>query len=299
MNHHAQAMSSLAKAGWEDNLHPANFWIKGCKGKSNVLPTIGVQPWLAELIYDKYGRLAQLSRVHLFYVLAWLKNYPFKSVLPRFGPRHLRIIGKHAAWAHVRVGLSRLSEVMAEIDMCHLRHENNSVPHFPFTMGSWDTFPAIVRQSKGRYQPKYKAHVVKFQAITSHLGFICFLSGPHPGAMSDTTLARVYRPSLQPDDTILADLAYLSVPNCLTPFKKPNKPHELDSDALEFNRIHQFYRARVEHQFGHLHGWKILSSKYRSPYLGPLKWGIRVLCNIHNMRLAFSCPYVPYTPVAP
>ena len=116
-------------------LAPGQLLDQGLQGKVKYTSHYWcIEPWLAELIYDKYGRLAQLSRVHLFYVLAWLKNYPFKSVLPRFGPRHLRIIGKHAAWAHVRVGLCRLSEVMAEIDMCHLRHENNSVPHFPFTM---------------------------------------------------------------------------------------------------------------------------------------------------------------------
>ena len=261
-------------------------------------PRLGLSLWMVELVWDKYCRAHHVPCVTLFYVLVWLKHYPFKTVLPLLGPQHLKPIGKDAAWRHVRAGLRNLDEVMVEIDEAHFRHKNNSVPHFPFTIGSWDTFPILVPSGKGRFQPKYKASVVKFQGITNHLGLFAFISGPHPGAMSDTTLARMYRPNLTPTDVILADLAYLSVPNCSTLFKKANS-YDLDRDEMEFNRVHRFYRARVEHQFGHLHGWKLVSSKYRSPHMGPLKWGVRVLCHLHNMKLGFRCGYMPYTPIKP
>ena len=73
-----------------------------------------------------------------------------------------------------------------------------------------------------------------------------FVSGPHPGAFSDTTLPRHCRPALRPDMTILADLAYMSVPNCLTPIKAD---HVLSVDEEEFNRIVQFYRVRMDDSF--------------------------------------------------
>lgn len=293
-------MSDVLPPGWEVGLDPYEFWIRGCCNKSSVEPTLGLEAWMCELIWDKYCKPHGVSRLSLFFGLTWMKHYPRRKLLPRYHPHHIqRRVGVAAAWNHVQLVLKHLSDHMVELSMAHLHHPNNSVPHFPFTLGSWDTFPIFVRHGRGRYQPKYKAPVVKFQGITSHLGFIGFISGPHPGAMSDTTLARLYRPPLGPSDTILADLAYLSVPNCLTPFKKPPTGHDLDVDALEFNRVHQFYRARVEHQFGHLHAWRIISCKYIDRSLGPLKWAVQVLCNIHNMKLAFRCPYMPYTPVAP
>ena len=61
--------------------------------------------------------------------------------------------------------------------------------------------------------PKYKNAVVKFEGITTHMGLFAYVSGPHLGRMSDTTLAQKYRPLLRASDTLLADLAYLSVPN--------------------------------------------------------------------------------------
>ena len=75
-----------------------------------------------------------------------------------------------------------------------------------------------------RYQPKYKANVAKFNCIVSNQGYIAFISGPHPGAMSDTTLARLYRPVLKNNDTLLGDKAYESIPNVLPPIKGENLP---------------------------------------------------------------------------
>ena len=63
--------------------------------------------------------------------------------------------GKHAAMQHVTRGLRHLCQVMrTEISPDHFRHPNNEVPHFPGTIGSWDTFPIRVFSGRGRYQPK-------------------------------------------------------------------------------------------------------------------------------------------------
>ena len=115
-------------------------------------------------------------------------------------PTWLRLpkTGIFAAKRHVKRGLQHFSSVMTEVYMQRLRHKNNSVPHFPFSIGSWDTFPVVVICS--HFQPKYKKFVVKLQSITSHLGAAAYISGPHPGAMSDTTLARKYIPHLHNTD---------------------------------------------------------------------------------------------------
>ena len=101
---------------------------------------------------------------------------------------------------------------------CHLAHENNDAPHFNRGVkGSWDTFPVRTLAGTRRYQPKYKSNCVKFNAIVTLQGLFAFVSGPHPGSMSDTVIARMYRPQLGRGITLLGDKANISVPNCLVP----------------------------------------------------------------------------------
>ena len=117
------------------------------------------------------------TRVTLFYTCVWLKHYPQDALLPRYQPLHLPKIGVFAAKRHVRRGLQHLRLVMTEVSMEHLQHKNNSVPHIPFSIGSWDTFPVVVMHGCSRFQPKYKKSVVKVQAITNELG--CPLNQRH------------------------------------------------------------------------------------------------------------------------
>ena len=117
-----------------------------------------------------------------------------------------------------------------------------------YDRNSLGVMPVWVYKAKNRYQPKYERSVVKYNVVVSHTGHVVFVSGGHPGAMSDTTLARKYSPALRESDVILADLAYISIPHCLTPIK--NLHGGLTADQLEFNRVFQFYRARAEHCFG-------------------------------------------------
>ena len=118
----------------------------------------GLNIWMLELLFDKYCAPFDISRVTLFYTLVWLKNYPYDALLPQYQPLHLPKIGIFAAKHHIKRGLRHLSSVMAEVSMKHLRHKNNSVPHSPFSIGSWDTFPVVVMHGHGRsrFQPKYK-----------------------------------------------------------------------------------------------------------------------------------------------
>ena len=117
------------------------------------------------------------------------------------------------------------------------------------------------------------------------MGLFAYASGPHPGQMSDTTLARKYRPLLHGSDTLLADLAYLSVPYCHPQVKKP-QGGDITFWQSEFNRIHPFYWARVELYFGHLHTWAVIRSQYRGTDLRALRQAVTVLCAIRNMTFA-------------
>ena len=46
--------------------------------------------------------------------------------------------------------------------MVHLWHKNNGVPHFPHSIGRWDTFPIKVFQGRTRFEPKSKKAVIRF-----------------------------------------------------------------------------------------------------------------------------------------
>eukprot|EP00667_Euglena_gracilis_P016854 EG_transcript_17674 len=198
----------------------------------------------------------------------------------------------------VRRGIDHLATVMVEISMEHLIHPNNHIPHFPkYVLGSLDTFPLVVENGPNRYQPKYKSCVVKFQGAVSNLGLLAFLSGPHPGAMSDTTLARNYVPPYASygleNCYLLADLAYTSLPHLLPPYKGIQTPQQ-----ARFTQIHQWYRARAEHYFADLHNFNIIDSPYRGRDFRFLKNCVIVLCSCQNVARAFAVRYPPYTAIA-
>ena len=141
-------MSTVAKHGWESHLDESVFWARACGGRSSVKAHLGLHVWLLELLYEKYCVPYDVSRLTLYYVLVWCKHYPHDALLRRYHPYHLPKIGACAARNHVRRGLRHLSAVMREVDTIHLRHRNNSVPHFPGSQGSWDTFPIRIRISR-------------------------------------------------------------------------------------------------------------------------------------------------------
>jgi hypothetical protein len=201
--------------------------------------------------------------------------------------RHIGII-----LAAVYALLAALRGRLVEVTVAHLRHPNNGVPHFgPDVVGSWDSFPVFSNSTPHRFQPKYEDTCVKFSVICSHAGFFCFISGPHPGAMNDGTLSRQNRPALLASDTVLGDKAYIAVPNCLPHVK--GKDENLTPDEREFNRVLQFYRARVEHRFAWLKHWEVLGS-FRGHDLAPLEQAVHLIASLHNIFISVNLPYPPY-----
>ena len=77
----------------------------------------------------------------------------------------------------------------------------SAVPH----VTSRQTLPPF----PGRPDYKYHAHVAKFQLVSDLNGDIAWVSGPHYGSTSDSTLWGWYQPAwLQPSDIVLADIVF-------------------------------------------------------------------------------------------
>ena len=90
---------------------------------------------------------------------------------------------------------------------------------------------------------------------------------------------------------MLCDKAYISVPNCLVPIKE--RPG-LTAAEMEYNRVLQFYRARVEHAFAWLNHWRVVAGRFRGYNLLPLEQAVRVLCALRNMLVCVRMPYPPF-----
>ena len=204
-------------------------------------------------------------------------------------------MGCHRIAELVQDLLLDLSSRMVEVTPLHALHVNNGLPHFPGCVGSVDTYPVKVYDGPHRYAPKYKAPVMKFQVATTNLGFVMFLSGPHIGSHSDTTIYRQFPPPLQGDHYLLGDKAYISVPKCVPPIKQNNARFPR-SHRKEFNRIHGHYRARVEQCIGWIKRWGVLGGRWRTQDMESLGHCAHVIACLRNLACTFRIPYVPYFP---
>ena len=262
-----------------------------------LIPKVGVRAEVCEAIYLKYMfGVVGMSRIVLWSWLSFLNVYPKQGCFDDPNPRGVRY-GDPWIRTLVNNGIDHLYLHMCEICMDHVFHPNNQISHFPwFCIGPIDTFPIHAPRGQSRFQPKFYKNVVKFQDIVSHLDLLRFFSGPHPGAMSDTTPARIYRPPYAllgfANYYLLAEFAYLSVPHMLPPFKGDQTTYE-----EEFTRIHQFYRARAEKVFAGLLNFDIVASHYRGDRMKFLGCCIRVLCSVQIIDRAFRPQYVPYSPI--
>lgn len=269
---------------------------KAGRGKRRVTAYIGVSPEVAEIIYQKYlaRRQPKFSRLSLWILLAWLRQYPhyrrYELLLPRG-----YFMGCHRIAKLLQTILKVLSARMVEVAPLHALHPNNGVQHFPGCLGSVDTYPVKVYDGHRRYAAKYKAPVMKFQVAITHLGFVMYLSGPHLGADSDTTIFRRFTPTLPSHAYVLGDKAYISLPKCLPPIKENNRRFPR-LQRREFNRIHGHYRSRVEQCIGWMKRWAVLGGRWRSHDMEPLAQCAHLIACIRNINCTLRIPYIPYLP---
>ena len=211
-------------------------------------------------------------RYHVFLLLYYMKIYPPQQSLS------VTIIGKESNAARVVQVLSEMAlELANRINLIEKFweerfDEKNLLPHLfsCLTTGCLDVFPLYRRRSTSRiirdrtYNGKYKHHVDKFQIICDHLGRCIWLSGPHPGSDHDGSLWSRFNPisRMHPNETILADKAYIGQARCISQFKKKGKKG-ISEEQKSWNTVHGFYRVTVEHAIGFSKFFGILRQDFR------------------------------------
>jgi hypothetical protein len=107
----------------------------------------------------------------------------------------------------------------------------------------------------------FESHQI--QAVCLHSSAPCFFSGPHLGVISDNALVKKYPPPLLHDELVLGDKAYTDrslAHLVIAPIKKKrNQPQT--RTAERYNRVHGWYRASIEHTFGYMKRFKIISKR--------------------------------------
>jgi hypothetical protein len=94
-----------------------------------------------------------------------------------------------------------------------------------------------------------------------HSAAPCYLSGPHLGTIADIQLYRMYPPPLNDIECIFGDKAYCDkklVTKIITPIKK-QKRKKLSDEAEQYNELVGWYRSSIEHTFGFMKRFRILS----------------------------------------
>ena len=164
---------------------------------------------------------------------------------------------------------SSLFERVAELNSAHLLEvENRLCLNGDVVIGSVDTLPIYVRRPSRNqhihFSGKYKKHVVKIQAFSDNLSNVFHYTGPHLGSIHDM---RIYRKNIRIIPVgafVLGDKAYVCRDSrslqILTPFKRNSS---ITEEQLRYNETLKPIRIRVEHAFGFLKRFNILSGVYR------------------------------------
>lgn len=125
----------------------------------------------------------------------------------------------------------------------------------------------IERPRKGQkryYSGKKKKHTLKNQIITDKKGKIRAVTKSFPGKKHDKKLFDETRPILPPKSNLTGDLGYYGADGITLPNKKP-KGKELTKEEKQFNKELSRQRITVEHSFGKMKIYQILSQRFRNP----------------------------------
>jgi len=174
-------------------------------------------------------------------------------------------------WRHIR-GLAKFMKPAVDAVWRDRQHIVGALPPADVELlfgddseGIVDTYPIRVRRPKLRSwrkstrQGKYKDYILKVQVVSNFAGVPILVTGPHIGVRHDIMLWRRYGP---PDMFVLGDKAYIGADNVSTPFKKPRGGSLTDAEE-DYNVVHNWYRAGVEHSNAQLKKWKIVNTRYR------------------------------------
>jgi len=124
----------------------------------------------------------------------------------------------------------------------------------------------IERPKKGQnryYSGKKKKHTLKNQIITDKKGKIRAVTKSVPGKKHDKKLFDETRPILPKNSDLTGDLGYYGAKGITMPNKKP-KGKELTKEEKQFNKELSKQRITIEHTFGKMKIYQILSQRFRN-----------------------------------
>jgi len=119
------------------------------------------------------------------------------------------------------------------------------------------------KEQKRYYSGKKKKHTLKNQIITDKKGKIRAVTKSVPGKKHDKNLFDETPPILPPKSNLTGDLGYYGASGVTFPNKKP-KGKELTKEEKQFNKELSKKRITVEHSFGKMKIYQILSQRFRN-----------------------------------
>jgi len=145
----------------------------------------------------------------------------------------------------------------------------------------------IERPKKGQkpyYSGKKKKHTLKNQIITDKKGKVRAVTKSVPGKKHDKKLFDETRPILPENSDLTGDLGYYGASDITLPNKKP-KGKELTKQEKQYNKELSKRRITVEHSFGKMIIYQILSQRFRNP-LSKHSLIFKNIAGLHNLMFA-------------
>jgi len=120
------------------------------------------------------------------------------------------------------------------------------------------------KKQKRYYSGKKKRHTIKSQITVDKTGKIRAVTPSVPGKKHDKKLFDEEKPNLPDETEITGDLGYIGAEGVNVPNKK-TKGKELTKEEKQFNIALSKRRITVEHSFGKMKIFQILSQQFRNP----------------------------------
>jgi len=137
---------------------------------------------------------------------------------------------------------------------------------------------------KNYYSGKKKKHTLKNQIVIDTKGKIRSVTKSTPGKKHDKKLydeTKLIRPK---ETDLIGDLGYYGVNQMKLPHKKP-KGKELTKQQKQYNTELSRKRIKVEHSFGKMKIYQILSQRFRNP-LSKHTIIFKNIAGLHNLMFA-------------
>jgi len=145
----------------------------------------------------------------------------------------------------------------------------------------------IERPKKGQkryYSGKKKKHTMKNQIITDKKGKVRAVTKSVPGKKPDKKLFDESKILFPENSDLTGDLGYYGASGITLPNKKP-KGKELTKEEKQYNKELSKRRITIEHSFGKMKIYQILSQRFRNP-LAKHSLIFKNIAGLHNLMYA-------------